>query len=64
MSPSKPKIRAKWECFQDESYYLMWAVREVGDYDFQSPRLFHFVEKADAELFLSLLNRSYHAIRS
>ena len=42
--------------------YDMWAVRPVGDKDFASPRLFHFVEKEDAEKFKELIEKSYHAI--
>jgi hypothetical protein len=61
--PKKPQVRTEWECFQDESYYDCWAVRPIGDHDFLSPRLFHFVEKADAELFRELINKSYHAAR-
>jgi hypothetical protein len=63
MSPKKSSTRTKWESFRDQSYYDLWAVRPIGDHDFQSPRLFHFVEKADAELFLELISKSYHAVR-
>lgn len=59
-----PKVRADWEMFSDTSYYDMWAVREVGDRSFESPRLFHFVFKEDAEAFKALLEKSYHAIRA
>ena len=61
---SGPKVRAGWEMFSDPSYYDMWAVREVGDRSFESPRLFHFVFREDAEAFKALLEKSYHAIRA
>ena len=60
----EPKVRAGWEMFSNPSYYDMWAVREVGDRSFESPRLFHFVFKEDAEAFKALLEKSYHAIRA
>ena len=61
---SEPKVRADWEMFSDPSYYDMWAVREVGDRSFESPRLFHFVFREDAEAFKALLEKSYHSIRA
>ena len=60
----EPKVRADWEMFSDPSYYDMWAVREVGDRSFESPRLFHFVFREDAEAFKALLEKSYHSIRA
>ena len=60
----EPKVRADWEMFGDPSYYAMWAVREVGDRSFESPRLFHFVFREDAEAFKALLEKSYHSIRA
>jgi hypothetical protein len=52
----------EWEMYQDEAYYGMWAVRPVQDRAFESPRLFHFADHADALGFLSLVRRSHHAI--
>ncbi len=49
------KIRDKWEIYLDESYYHMWAVREIGDRDFNSSRLFHFIDLKDAKVFKKLL---------
>ena len=46
----------KWEMFCDESYYDMWAVRPVGDKDFNSPRLFHVSTREDAIKLVGLLN--------
>ncbi len=60
----KQQVRVKWEIFLDESFYGLWAVRPVGDHDFESPRLFHFLDKVDAEEFLTLLEKSYHATRA
>ena len=59
---AKDKFRVKWKLFMDAWNYDMWAVRPVGDKDFASPRLFHFVEKEDAEKFKELIEKSYHAI--
>lgn len=44
----------KWELFLDESFYEMWAVRPEGDKDFNSPRLFHFGTKEEAQVFKDL----------
>jgi len=63
MLPKKPQLRTKWVSFQDPSFYDMWVVRPVGDHDFNSPRLFHFIDKPDADVFLALINKSYHAVR-
>lgn len=51
-----------WELFFDKSYYDMWAVRPFGDTDLNSPRLFHFGIKSDAETFKELCERSFVAI--
>jgi hypothetical protein len=48
----------EWESFFDESYYDMWAVRPVGDTNFNSPRLFHFDRKDDAEKFKELCEKA------
>jgi hypothetical protein len=64
MAKTKTTMRAKWELYSDPSYYEMWAVREVGDRDFNSPRLFHFATQDEAEQFKALLDKSYHAVRS
>lgn len=42
--------------FYDESYFSMWAVRPVGDKDFNSPRLFHVSTREDAIKLVGLLN--------
>lgn len=46
----------KWEMFCDQSYYDMWAVRKIGDRDFNSPALFHFNLRTEAERLLNYLN--------
>lgn len=46
----------KWEMFCDPSYYDMWAVRPIGDRDFNSDKLFHFLNKVEAERLLNYLN--------
>ena len=59
---AKSKFRVRWEVFLDVSNYCMWGVRPVGDKDFNSPRLFDFVDKEDAEKFKKLVEKSYHAV--
>jgi hypothetical protein len=59
---AKSKFGVKWEIFLDVSNYDMWGVRPVGDKDFNSPRLFDFVDKEDAEKFKKLVEKSYHAV--
>lgn len=48
-----------FEMFKDDSYFHLWAVRDIRDRSFNSPRLFHFAKKEDAEKFKELLERSY-----
>jgi hypothetical protein len=48
----------KWEMYEDQSFYNMYAVRDASDKSFNSPRLFHFNHKSDAEKFIELLNKS------
>ena len=38
----------KYEYFLDESYYSMWAVRPVGDIDFNSKNLHHVATEKEA----------------
>lgn len=52
----------RWEYFIDVAYYDMWAVRPVGDRDFNSPRLFHFTNKDEAVLCKELLENSFTAL--
>ena len=49
---------AKWELFQDINYYDMWAVRPVGDRDFNSPQCFHFNKYDDAVAFKALIENA------
>lgn len=60
----RPKLNEKWEIFMDKNYFDFWAVRPKNDKDFNSPRLFHFAFKEDAEMFLKLVEKSYHAIKN
>ena len=41
--------------YLDTNYFDLWAVRPVGDKNFNSPRLFLFVHKKDAEAFKKLI---------
>lgn len=59
---AKNKFGVKWELFQDELNYDMFSVRPVGDKNFNSPRLFCFVEREDADKFKELVEKSYHAV--
>jgi hypothetical protein len=52
----------KWEIFMDDVLYGMWAVRPVGDKDFNSPRLFHFVKEQDAKQFKELAEKAHIAV--
>jgi hypothetical protein len=54
--------KVKWQMFKDLSYYDMWAIRPVKDHDYNSPRLFHFAEEADAAEFFRLIQKSYCAV--
>lgn len=48
----------KWEMYLDYAYYDLWAVRRVGDKEFNSPALFHLEKKEDAEKLLELLEKA------
>ena len=52
---NKIENKIEWEMFLDESYYDMWSVRPVGDKDFNSPRLFRFDNRNDANNFKVLV---------
>lgn len=54
-------MKTKWELFMDISFYHMWAVRPIRDKDFNSPRLFHFTFKRDAEKFKTLAEEALTA---
>jgi len=58
----KTEVKVKWEVFIDRSYFDMWAVRPVGDKDFNSPRLFHFTFKYQADQFKTLAEKAHIAI--
>lgn len=60
MSEAAPKV--EWEIFNDPSYYDMVAVRPVGDNDFNSPRLFHFGSREDAETFKVFVEKAVIAV--
>lgn len=51
-------MKPDWELYRDEGCYDMWAVRDAHDRSFNSPRLFHFAFKEDAESFLKLIKKS------
>jgi len=49
---------SKYELFLDTSYYDTWCVREKEDRNFNSLVSYHFADKEDASLFLSLLDKT------
>lgn len=52
---SKPMpVREQWECFCDEAYFGMWAVRPVGENRWG--HCFHVQSREEAEGLVSLLN--------
>lgn len=53
-----------WEMFEDDGYYGMWAVRPKGDRGLNSPQLFHFTRREDAEDFKALAERAVCAFPS
>lgn len=59
---SKNKYNVKWEVFMDFNFFEMWGVRPVGDKDYNSPRLFHFVFREDADALQVLLNKAHCAV--
>lgn len=46
-----------WECFEDVAYYGMYALRPVGDMDFNSQELIHIGLKSEAERMQRILNQ-------
>lgn len=54
--------KTKWEMYCDGAFYHMWAVRDSADKSFDSPRLFHFSSKADAEAFLKLAEKAHVSV--
>jgi hypothetical protein len=50
-----------WEIFLDPSYYNMWCVRPIGDKDLNSPNLFIFALKDDAQKFKELAEKATFA---
>ena len=53
MQKERDTSKPKFEIFYDESYYGMWAVRQIGDTSFESG--WSFMHKSDAEEFKRLL---------
>jgi len=51
-----------WEVYLDHAFYDMWAVRPVGDDDYNSSRLFHLPTKEKAEQLQQLLTESNCAV--
>jgi len=47
-------IKMKWECFCDEYYYRLWAVREVGEKRWG--HCFHVQTQQEGEGLRNLLN--------
>ncbi len=49
----------KWEYFRDPAYYDMYAVRPIGDTDFNSGLLFHLLHSIEAKKLCTYLNRTH-----
>ncbi len=45
-----------WEFFEDLCYFGLWAVRPMGDRDFNSHLLFHVVSEQEAITLCGVLN--------
>jgi len=45
-----------WEFFEDECYYSLWAVRKMGDENFNSQQLFHVQTREEAIALSATLN--------
>ncbi len=58
----KVKTNVKWELFCDESFHGFFAVRPIKDKSFDSPRLFHFLLKEDAEQFKKLIEKAHISV--
>lgn len=51
-----------WEIYCDRLFYNIWAVRPVGDTDFNSLRLFHMTTRNKAEALQTLLSEAHCAV--
>ena len=60
---AKEKYGVKWEVFLDDNFFFMWGVRPITDKNFNSPRLFHYVLKEDADKLKELLDKSHCAVK-
>ena len=47
-------IKADWECFCDDSYYHMWAVRKIGSKAFDE--VIHVQTEQEAAFIVSQFN--------
>jgi hypothetical protein len=56
------ETNVEWEMFSDDDFFYMWVVKPVNDKDFNSPRLFHFDLKEDAEAFKTLIEKAHMAV--
>lgn len=46
-----------WEYYNDPAYFDMWAVRKIGDRNFNSKNLFHVTSKEEAIRLTEELNK-------
>jgi len=58
---SDTTIIGEWEIFHDESHFGLWAIRPVGDDDFNSPHLFHIDNYNEALALAILLDKTHRA---
>jgi hypothetical protein len=52
-------MNKEWEIFSDLSYYDMWAVRPVGDKEFNSDNLYHVFTEHDAFILKTTLEQCH-----
>jgi hypothetical protein len=52
---SEARNEVEWECFEDTSYYNLWAVRPVGEREWG--KCFHLVNGDEARALTALLTK-------
>lgn len=63
MTPEEKQVPEQWEMYCDESYYGLWAVRPIGDRDFNSTNLFHLHSEAQAFMLKQKLESLESSVR-
>jgi hypothetical protein len=55
MNADASELPPDWECFEDTSYYNLWAVRPVGEREWG--KCFHLVNGDEARALTALLTK-------